>query len=107
MIQLPKSEDEPTIIQLQVGEKRFLTTRETLADAKFFDPLLSGRWESNKQHNGSYFINADASLFEHILRYLRRGLLPLFYHNQNGHNHALYITLLQEARYFLITKLIE
>ncbi|KAH6664529.1 hypothetical protein B0J14DRAFT_630563 [Halenospora varia] len=58
-----------TIIQLQVGEKRFLTSRAKLVDAKFFNSLLSGRWASNRQPNGSYFINADANLFEHILRY--------------------------------------
>ena len=92
-------------ITLQVGERRFITTRETLVgESSFFASLLSGRWD-NAQEDGSYFIDADANLFEHILRYLRRGVLPVFYDRLKGHDHALYSALFEEAGFFGIDKL--
>jgi hypothetical protein len=92
-------------ITLQVGEKRFVTTHSTLTDESgFFSSLLSGRW-NNVQEDGSWFIDADPVLFEHILRYLRRGVFPVFYDKSKGHDHALYLALLEEARYFQIDRL--
>ena len=41
----------------------------------------------------------------HILTYLRHGVLPLFYDNAKGHDHALYVALLEEVKYFQITRL--
>ncbi|KAK3681061.1 hypothetical protein B0T22DRAFT_485630 [Podospora appendiculata] len=62
------------LIRLQVGERHFTTTKDTLAEGSaFFAALLSSRWD-NALDDGSYFIDADPALFEHILRYLRRGL---------------------------------
>ncbi|KAF7881024.1 uncharacterized protein EAF02_006915 [Botrytis sinoallii] len=93
-------------ITLQVGERRFITTKNTMTgESHFFAALMSGRWDSNKQADGSYFIDADPDLFEHILRYLRRSVLPIFYHPEKGHDHVLYLALLGEARYFQITRL--
>jgi BTB/POZ domain-containing protein KCTD9 len=94
-------------ITLQVGEQRFVTTRETLVgESVFFASLLSGRWD-NMEEDGSYFIDADGGLFEHILRYLRRGVFPLFYDKTTGHNFHLYLALLEEVRYFGISLLQE
>ncbi len=92
-------------ITLQVGERRFVTRHDTLTqESGFFSSLLSGRWE-NAEADGPYFIDADGDLFVHILRYLRRGVLPLFYDNSKGHDHALYLALLVDARYFQIPRL--
>jgi hypothetical protein len=92
-------------ITLQVGESRFVTAYETLVtESIFFASLLSGRWD-NALPDGSYFIDADPTLFEYILRYLRRGVLPIFYDINKGHDHALYLALLEEARYFQIARL--
>lgn len=92
-------------VTLQVGERRFITSRETLVrESGFFASLLSGRWESELL-DGSYFVDADPGLFEHILRYLRRGVFPIFYDVQKGHDHPLYLALLEEARYFQIDRL--
>lgn len=55
--------------------------------------------------DGPYVIDADANLFEHVLRYLRRGVFPLFYEESKGHNFGLYLALLKEARYFKIKRL--
>jgi len=94
-----------TKITLEVGEQRFVTTAATLTEESgFFSSLLSGRWD-NTQEDGSYFIDADADLFKHILRYLRRGVLPIFYDNLKGHDHGMYLALLEEAKYFQIPRL--
>jgi len=92
-------------IALQVGESRFTTTKETLVgESEFFASLLSGRWD-NALEDGSYFVDADPTLFEHILRYLRRGVFPLFFNLSRGHDYSLYLSLLEEARYFRISRL--
>src|SRR5271155_3384562 len=92
-------------ITLLVGERCFITTRETLvSESGYFASLFSGRWE-NADVDGSYFIDANANVFEHILNYLRRGTFPIFYDKNKGHDYALYFALLQEAKYFQITKL--
>jgi BTB/POZ domain-containing protein KCTD9 len=94
-------------ISLQVGERRFVTTAETLiSESGFFASLLSGRWD-NIQKDGSYFVDADGGLFEHVLRYLRRGVFPVFYDKIKGHHHHLYLALLEEAKYFQIRQLEE
>ncbi|KAK3291962.1 BTB/POZ protein [Chaetomium fimeti] len=91
-------------IHLQVGERRFTTARATLTEESgFFAALLSGRWE-NALQDGSYFIDADPNLFQHILAYLRRGVFPLF-DGAQGHDHHRYLALLEEARYFQIPQL--
>ena len=93
-------------IVLQVGERRFTTRPSTLASATFFESLVSGRWESARANDGSYFVDADADLFEHILRYLRRDVFPIFYNaSQGGFDHALYSALQEEAAFFGIERL--
>ncbi|KAF2273210.1 uncharacterized protein EI97DRAFT_496147 [Westerdykella ornata] len=93
-------------ITLQVGERRFVTTLQTLQESGFFASLLSGRWD-NAQGDGSYFVDADPTLFEHILRYLRRGVLPIFYDKAKGHDYGMYLALLEEAKYLDITRLVD
>lgn len=90
-------------IVLEVGERRFVTTRSTLTlGSTYFSTFLSEPWANpGKNHS----IDADPDLFSHILRYLRRGLLPIFYDAMKGHDHALYLALLEEARYFQIPRL--
>jgi len=41
-------------------------------ESAFFAALFSGRWD-NADADGFFFIDADPDLFEHILRYVRRG----------------------------------
>ncbi|KAF4627894.1 hypothetical protein G7Y89_g10259 [Cudoniella acicularis] len=94
-------------ITLLVGGQNFTTTRDTLQESTFLATLLSGRWDPNREPNNTYLIDADPTLFKHILQHLRRGVLPLFYSNTTGHDHALYLALLQEARYFGIERLEE
>jgi phytoene desaturase (3,4-didehydrolycopene-forming) len=92
-------------IRLQVGGRHFTTTKATLTEESgFFASLLSGRWD-NALEDGSYFIDADPALFEHILRYLRRGVFPVFFDIAKGHDYHLYLSLEEEAQYFQITRL--
>ena len=95
------------LVNLQVGERRFTTMRDTLtSESTFFASLLSYHWE-NILPDGSYFVDADPTLFEHVLGYLRRGIPPLFFDRARGHDHAMYLPLLKEARYFGISHLEE
>ncbi|KAL3465583.1 hypothetical protein BJX64DRAFT_285515 [Aspergillus heterothallicus] len=78
----PQSE----VVELQVGDRRFTALRSTLVlENTYFASLLSGRWKTSAREDGSYFIDADPDLFVHILRYLRRGLYPIFYDVHKGH----------------------
>jgi len=93
-------------ITLQVGERRFTTLPSTLvAGSSFFASLLSTRWAGSKSVDDSYFVDADPDLFAHILRYLRREVLPIVYDRNHGFDHAFYQALEVEADYFGVEKL--
>jgi hypothetical protein len=88
-----------------VGERTFVTTRQTLVgESDFFAAMLSSRCNSALA-DGSFFVDADPDLFKHILQYLRRGVLPVFYDKDRGHDYALYAALLEEAKIFQIPRL--
>ncbi|XP_057316512.1 BTB/POZ domain-containing protein KCTD3-like [Hydractinia symbiolongicarpus] len=61
------------IINLNVGGKRFATSRSTLTwiPESFFSCLLSGRISSMKDETGAYFIDRDPEAFAPILNFLR------------------------------------
>ncbi|BCS24064.1 BTB/POZ domain-containing protein [Aspergillus puulaauensis] len=109
---LSSSPSEPptpnSTVKLQVGERWFTTTRDTLvSQSTFLEALLSSRWKADRE-DGSYFIDSDPTLFEHILRYLRRpNVFPIFYDPVKGHDLVLYNALLEEARYFGIDTLVD
>lgn len=52
------------------------------------------------QEDGSYFIDADGDVFQHVLRHLRHEAMPIFYDDIKGHEYALYLAVLEQARYF-------
>ncbi|KAG6179861.1 hypothetical protein E4U27_003026 [Claviceps purpurea] len=94
-----------TRIKLLVGERTFITTRATLIrESQFFSRNFSGPWAEPPQ-DGIYFVDADPALFEHILRYLRQSVFPLFYRQSIGHNLGLYAALRKEAEFFQIQRL--
>uniref|UniRef100_A0A672Y563 BTB domain-containing protein n=1 Tax=Sphaeramia orbicularis TaxID=375764 RepID=A0A672Y563_9TELE len=61
------------IIHLNVGGKRFSTSRQTLTwvPDSFFSSLLSSRISTLKDETGAIFIDRDPSLFAPILNFLR------------------------------------
>src|SRR3569833_1283658 len=93
-------------IVLQVAARRFVTMEDTLKESGFFKVLLSGRW-TNRLEDGSYFIDADPTIFGHILNYLRRGVFPLCFDKDKGHDQTRYHEVFVEARYFRISALEE
>eukprot|EP00092_Neocalanus_flemingeri_P020181 GFUD01021852.1.p1 GENE.GFUD01021852.1~~GFUD01021852.1.p1 ORF type:complete len:711 (-),score=193.62 GFUD01021852.1:199-2331(-) len=65
------------IIHLNVGGRRFSTSRQTLTQVQdtFFTGLLSGRIQTLKDEQGAIFIDRDPELFRLILNYLRNRSL--------------------------------
>jgi hypothetical protein len=75
---------------IKTSQHSFVTDPEMwLGQSIYFKKLFSGNW-ANKQEDGSYLIEADAHIFKYILRYLRTGVLPVFYDREKGHDFALY-----------------
>lgn len=66
----PSSSD---IIHLNVGGQRFSTSRQTLTwiPDTFFTAMLNGLISTNRDEQGSIFIDRDPKLFSIILNYLR------------------------------------
>lgn len=88
-------------IQLLIGEKTFNTTKATIAESRVLSTLVSLR----PPEEGPYFVDADPTLFEHVLRYLRTSMFPLFYDPDKGHDICLYLALLNQARFYQIERL--
>ena len=61
------------IINLNVGGQRFSTSRQTLTwiSDSFFTAMLNGLISTNRDEQGSIFIDRDPKLFSIILNYLR------------------------------------
>jgi hypothetical protein len=111
-ISLPESRDQPADVSstervtLNVGGRPFLTTVGSLDDrSDFFAAFFSGRWTIPRQEDGTIFIDADPTVFEHTLKYLRCGVFPLAFDRENGHDYKLYLEILAQAKYFQIPTL--
>jgi hypothetical protein len=92
----------PDLIVLDVSGRKYQTRKSTLRVSPYFDTLLT-RWNdcSDKQDDGSYFIDADPDAFQHVLDFMRRpSSFPLFWTKETGFNYALYNKLEAEADYF-------
>ena len=72
-----KMTDACEIVNLNVGGRKFATTKFTLLSINdtFFTVLLSGRIPSYKDDSGAIFIDRDPELFSIILNYLRTSQL--------------------------------
>jgi hypothetical protein len=91
--------------RIKTSQRSFVTDPDRwLGESLYFKNLFSGKW-GDKEEDGSYFIETDAHIFEHILRYLRTGVLPVFYDKTAGHNVPLYQAMLDESMYFAIDRL--
>ncbi|XP_016300410.1 SH3KBP1-binding protein 1-like [Sinocyclocheilus anshuiensis] len=89
------------IIHLNVGGKRFSSSRQTLTRVpdSFFSSLLSGRISTLKDETGAIFIDRDPSLFAPILNFLRTKEL---------HPRSIDVLLLMhEAEFYGITPLVR
>mgnify|MGYP002714294494 CR=1 FL=1 len=90
------------IINLNVGGKRFTTSKSTLCSVSdtFFTAMLMGGIPTSRDDSGAIFIDRDPDLFAIILNYLRTNKL----HNVNEHN---FDSLMDEAKFFSITPLVK
>jgi len=96
----------PEVVQLDVGGRKFKTTRGTLCDGSgYFKTFFSGNWSIEKQDDGSIFVDADPDVFNLLLRYLRTGVFPLDFDPARGHNYDMYNRLEQAADYYEIPML--
>ncbi|KAF2199004.1 hypothetical protein GQ43DRAFT_450596 [Delitschia confertaspora ATCC 74209] len=96
-------------VTIQVDERKFSAQRHVFAESQFLSEVVAiDIFAEEPQNMRRHFYNVDADpvLFEHIVRYLRRGVLPIFYDESKGHDYAMYVALLEEARYFGIPRLI-
>uniref|UniRef100_A0A8C1GF48 BTB/POZ domain-containing protein KCTD3 n=1 Tax=Cyprinus carpio TaxID=7962 RepID=A0A8C1GF48_CYPCA len=89
------------IIHLNVGGKRFSTSRQTLTwvPDSFFSSLLRRRISTLKDETGAIFIDRDPSLFAPILNFLRTKEL----HPRSIDVHL----LMHEAEFYGITPLVR
>lgn len=90
---------------LDVGGRKFNTFASTLYESEFLRTMLSKPWANDQEADASFFIDADPDLFSHVLQYLRRNQMPLFWDPEKGHDLGRYKSLLEEAEYFLIPDL--
>lgn len=67
----PSTEPErPTIITLDVSGRHFKVSSDILiAESGFFKRQLSAQYNWTPQRDGTYFIDADPALFEHLLNF--------------------------------------
>jgi hypothetical protein len=75
-----------------------------LRSSPYFRNLLA-RWDdcSDRQEDGSYFIDADPDVFQHVLSFMRRpSKFPLFWTKERSFDYTLYNRLEAEADYFLL-----
>nr|KAF6411720.1 SH3KBP1 binding protein 1 [Rousettus aegyptiacus] len=89
------------VIHLNVGGKRFSTSRQTLTwiPDSFFSSLLSGRISTLKDETGAIFIDRDPTIFAPILNFLRTKELDL----RGVHGSS----LLHEAQFYGLTPLVR
>jgi hypothetical protein len=96
----------PKVMTLDVGGRIFKVSRDTLNEFGFFRYQLSDRFTWEPESDGTYFLDADPDLFEHLLSFMRRPEgFPLFYTKDAGFNYNLYHQLEAEAEYFQIDAL--
>ena len=62
-------------VQLNVGGTHFDTTADTLRSCAFFDAMIHGGY-SESSDQGRHFIDRDATLFSHLLSFLRNRRRP-------------------------------
>lgn len=94
---------ESNKVILNLDGKTFVTSKATLVEeSAFLASRLSHRWPSVDRE---LTLDMDPAVFIHVLRYLRHGVLPIFYDQVHGFDHGLYCLVLAQADYLLIEQL--
>ncbi|KAH6613941.1 hypothetical protein C7974DRAFT_321867, partial [Boeremia exigua] len=97
----------PSIVTLDVAGRPFKVSADVLnAESGFFQRQLSTSFNWTPQRDGTYFLDADPELFNHLLQFMRRpSVFPLFWSKDQGFDYDLYQRLQAEAKYFQIDRL--
>ncbi|EFA78237.1 hypothetical protein PPL_08888 [Heterostelium album PN500] len=76
---LYNNKNNESLVKLNVGGQRFITTRDTLLSKgeNFFSSLLNGCIPSFKDEKGYIFIDRNGRYFNFILEYLRTGFVDI------------------------------
>jgi hypothetical protein len=102
----PSHAEYPEVMQLNIGGRRFEAMQSTLKNSGFFRHVLADKSKWRAELDGSYFLDADPDVFEHLLRFMRRPFVfPLFWSRAEGFDYALYHRLQTEAKLFEIDAL--
>mmetsp|Transcript_7564 Transcript_7564/g.14098 ORF Transcript_7564/g.14098 Transcript_7564/m.14098 type:complete len:281 (-) Transcript_7564:1937-2779(-) len=93
----------PSIVELNVGGKHFMTTLSTLLKdpESMLSAMFSGRHVLDTDRDGRYFIDRDGEHFQYLLNFLRQDEICL------PDEPVLLTDLLREARYFQIASLVH
>jgi hypothetical protein len=97
----------PRLVSLDVSGCIYRTHEATLQASPYFRNLMA-RWKDccDRQEDGSFFVDANPDVFQHILNFMRRpSKFPLFWTKNTGFDYALYNNLEAEADYFLLNDL--
>ena len=93
---------------INVGGVDFTTLKSTLKCSPMLAAMLSDEWTDRiTRRNGVPFIDRDADVFKHILKFLRTSIPPVLWTRSNGFDLSLYAELLVEAEYFQLDALAE
>ena len=104
----PPTEDPDPQVVLQIGDQKFYTRRSTLTDGStYFKSLFSGKFADPRSDDGSYFVDADPEIFNTVLMYLRRGVLPTFFDKNQRFDHDFCRAVTAEADFFGIEGILK
>lgn len=94
----------PAILTLNISGRKYQISRAILEEeSPLFARLLSDSMTWNPEEDGSYFLDVDPGIFEHVVRFMRRPeVYPVFYDQARGFDYDLYNRLQAEAEYFEI-----
>eukprot|EP00903_Cladosiphon_okamuranus_P019401 g17838.t1 len=91
------------IVRLNVGGKKFLTSRETIMHANncMLASMFRGKFKCTTDEDGFVFIDRDGERFRHVLNFLRCSSLPSFDEAWR------YEEIMEEADFYAIEELRE
>ncbi|XP_024922513.1 FH protein interacting protein FIP2 isoform X6 [Ziziphus jujuba] len=99
---MAKESDSFSLVRLNIGGKKFCTTRDTLTQREpdsMLAAMFSGRHTvCQDPEKGFVFVDRDGKHFRHILNWLRDGVVPTLKNSE-------YAELLQEAEYYQLLDL--
>ena len=97
----------PKVLTLDISGRKFKISRDILeAESGLFARQLSDRFTWEPEADGSYFMDANPDMFEHLVQFKRRPeSYPVFYGEAKGFDYDLYRQLQVEAEYFQVNML--